>query len=60
VIEAAIPIASLGRPAIQNRVWGVNITRLDAQRGEYSSWSGARGNCYLPQTLGNLILMRAY
>lgn len=60
VVEAAIPIASLGRPAIQNRIWGVNITRMDALRGEYSSWSGARGNCYLPQTLGNLILMRAY
>lgn len=60
VVEAAIPIAALGRPAIQNRVWGVNITRLDAARGEYSSWSGARGNCYLPQSLGNLILMRAY
>lgn len=60
VIEAALPITSLGRPAIQNRIWGVNVTRMDALRGEYSSWSGARGNCYLPQTMGNLILMRAY
>jgi hypothetical protein len=58
VIELALPLASLGRGAFDNRIWGFNITRLDARRGEYSSWSGARGYCYLPQSLGNLILLR--
>lgn len=56
VIELAVPVAALGRTASLNRVWGLNVTRLDARRGEYSSWSGARGYCYSPKRLGNLIL----
>jgi hypothetical protein len=55
-VELGLPLASLGPPATRNRVWGVNIARLDARRGEYSSWSGARGDCYAPQRLGNLLL----
>ena len=58
VVELALPLASLGRGAFDNRIWGFNITRLDSRRGEYSSWSGARGHCYSPQSLGNLILLR--
>jgi len=57
IIELAIPLDSLGPEARRQRVWGVNVTRLDARRGEYSSWSGARGHCYLPQTLGSLIML---
>ncbi len=58
VIELALPLAALGPGAAEQRVWGLNVTRMDARRGEYSSWSGARGHCYSPRTLGNLILLR--
>ncbi|MGE0479764.1 MAG: hypothetical protein AB7Q17_04760 [Phycisphaerae bacterium] len=56
VVEIAVPVAALGRTASAGRVWGLNVTRLDARRGEYSSWSGARGYCYSPKRLGNLII----
>ena len=58
VVELSLPLAALGRGAVENGIWGLNITRLDARRGEYSSWSGARGQCYSPQSLGNLLLVR--
>lgn len=57
-IELSLPLASLGAAAAESRVWGFNVTRLDARRGEYSSWSGARGNCYAPTSMGNLVLLR--
>jgi hypothetical protein len=57
VAELAIPLAAFGPEAQRNQVWGCNVTRLDARRGEYSSWSGARGYCYSPQALGNLIML---
>lgn len=56
VVELALPLAALPPEARQNRAWGFNVTRLDARRGEYSSWSGARGHCYRPRSLGNLIM----
>ncbi|MGD8451980.1 MAG: DUF4091 domain-containing protein [Phycisphaerae bacterium] len=58
IIELAVPLTSLGPDALTNRVWGANVTRLDARRGEYSSWSGAHGVCYSPRALGNLIVVR--
>lgn len=58
VVEVGIPLEALGRAAQRNRIWGCNITRLDARRGEYSSWSGARGYTYAPHLLGNLLLLR--
>ena len=58
IVEAAVPIAALGPAASRNRIWGCNVTRLDARRGEYSSWSGAQGYTYLPHLLGNLVLLR--
>ena len=58
IVELSLPLSALGPPAQRNRVWGVNVTRLDARRGEYSSWSGAQGHCYSPQALGNLVLLR--
>ncbi len=57
VVELAVPLAAFPAEARRERIWGVNVTRLDAARGEYSSWSGARGTCYLPATLGNLIML---
>lgn len=58
VVELALPIDSLGPAARRNPIWGLNVTRLDSQRGEYSSWSGARGHCYSPERLGNLMVVR--
>ncbi len=58
LVEAAIPLANLGAAAARAAIWGVNVTRLDSSRGEYSSWSGARGHAYAPDTLGNLIFVR--
>lgn len=58
VVELSIPMEMLGRAASTNRIWGMNVTRLDARRGEYSSWSGAKRHCYSPRTMGNLIIAR--
>lgn len=52
--EVAIPFAAFGRPAPENEVWGVNFTRFDVFRQEYSNWSGAVSNVYDPMALGNL------
>lgn len=57
-IEAAIPLSAFDAPSLRRRVWGVNVTRLDSRRGEYSSWSGARDHCYAPESLGNLVLQQ--
>ena len=57
VVEMAVPLSAFGADAKRNPVWGMNVTRLDARRGEYSSWSGATGHCYSPQSLGNLIML---
>lgn len=57
IAELALPLAAFDAGARRNPIWGFNVTRLDARRGEYSSWSGARGYCYAPQSLGNLILL---
>jgi len=56
-VELALPLEALGPQARRNPIWGMNVTRLDARRGEYSSWSGARGYCYTPRALGNLIML---
>ena len=57
-LELRLPLSSLGPRVLDNTVWGFNVTRLDASRGEYSSWSAARRHCYSPQSMGNLILVR--
>ena len=56
-VELAVPLAALGPEARRQPVWGFNVTRLDARRGEYASWSGARGFLYAPQALGNLLML---
>jgi hypothetical protein len=57
VVELAIPFDAFHSEQRRHSLWGLNVTRLDARRGEYASWSGARGHCYSPQTLGNLIML---
>lgn len=57
VVELAVPLRAFPPEGLQNPIWGFNITRLDARRGEYSSWSGARDTCYLPESLGNLFML---
>ena len=57
VVEIAVPLDAFGPAARKNSIWGLNVTRLDARRGEYSSWSGARGFCYSPRALGNLFML---
>lgn len=57
VVELALPLTALGADVRDNAIWGLNVTRLDAARGEYSSWSGAKGMCYAPARLGNLVLL---
>jgi hypothetical protein len=56
-VEIALPLAALEPAARRQPLWGFNVTRLDARRGEYSSWSGARGDCYTPAAMGNLIML---
>jgi hypothetical protein len=58
IIEMGVPLTALDQVGQRNPIWGCNVTRLDARRGEYSSWSGARGYTYAPQLLGNLVLLR--
>ncbi len=53
--EVAIPIASLGEHAAANRVWGLNLTRLEPTRGEYSDWARVPRHAYDPRALGNLV-----
>lgn len=55
-VEVGIPLAALPESARNNRVWGVNVARVSARLGEYSSWSGAAGTCYRPELLGNLLV----
>ncbi|MFQ5411648.1 MAG: hypothetical protein ACE5EC_05100, partial [Phycisphaerae bacterium] len=52
--ELGIPISTFG-PAAANRVWGINLARLDPAHGEYSDWARAPRYCYDPRTLGNLV-----
>lgn len=54
--ELQIPLSTFGPEAIENPIWGFNVTRLDAARQEFSTWSGAVGNAYDPLSLGNLHL----
>lgn len=56
IVELALPLEAFGPAGRRAQLWGANVTRLDARRGEYSTWSGTQGNVYSPATLGNLIL----
>ncbi len=53
--EVAIPLEVFGEAGGRNRVWGMNLARLEPSLGEYSDWARAPRYCYDPRTLGNLI-----
>ncbi len=57
MVEVALPWSAFPPTARQAALWGLNVTRLDARRGEYSSWSGAQGHCYSTRSLGNLLII---
>jgi len=54
--ELRIPLKAVSPEGHDHAVWGFNITRWDASRQEFSTWSGAVGNAYDPLSLGNLYL----
>jgi hypothetical protein len=54
--ELRIPLQAVSPEGHDHAVWGFNITRWDASRQEFSTWSGAVGNAYDPLSLGNLYL----
>jgi len=56
VVELAVPLPAFGEGATENHIWGFNLTRLDEQNQEMSTWSGAVGNAYDPLAMGNLLL----
>jgi hypothetical protein len=55
MVEIRLPLKDLGDP---QRIWGINFARLDAGRGEYGSWSGARRYLYAPASLGSVRFAR--
>ena len=54
--ELRVPLRDISPEGHEHTVWGFNLTRWDAARQEYSTWSGAVGNAYDPISLGNLFL----
>ena len=56
VAEVRIPRSAFGPPSPARQIWGLNITRFDLARQEFSNWAGATGNAYDPLSLGNLAL----
>ncbi len=52
--EIRIPLAAFNAPTAEHVTWGFNITRMDNEAQEFSTWSGAVGNAYDPLSLGNL------
>ena len=54
--ELRIPLDAFNLGATEHTIWGLNVTRYDASRQEFSTWSGASGNAYDPISLGNLYL----
>ncbi len=56
IVELRIPLEAVSPERHDQTVWGFNVTRWDASRQEFSTWSGAVGNAYDPLSLGNLFL----
>ncbi len=56
MVEMRLPLADIDPDLQAGAVWGFNVTRWDAERQEFSTWSGAVGNAYDPMSLGNLFL----
>lgn len=55
-VEVRIPWEAFSGAPTHSTVWGVNVTRFDRARQEFSTWSAARRNAYDPLSLGNLML----
>lgn len=55
-VELRIALKAVSPDEHTQTIWGFNITRWDAARQEFSTWSGAVGNAYDPLSLGNLFL----
>jgi hypothetical protein len=55
-VELRVPLDAFDAVATEHTIWGFNVTRLDAENQEFSTWSGATGNAYDPISLGNLYL----
>lgn len=53
--EVAIPLEVFGEEAGLQRVWGLNLARLEPVRGEYSDWARAPRYCYDPRSMGSLV-----
>lgn len=53
--EIAIPRSAFGRGAGKARIWGLNVTRLDPVRNEYSNWAAVQRHCYDPSAMGNMV-----
>ncbi|MCP4246581.1 MAG: DUF4091 domain-containing protein [bacterium] len=56
VAEVRIPIDAFGVRTTGRQIWGINVTRFDRPRQEFSNWSAAAQNSYDPLSLGNLAL----
>jgi len=56
VAEVRIPLQAFGVRTEGRQIWGLNLTRFDLARQEFSNWSGAARNVYDPLSLGNLAL----
>ncbi|MCH7813504.1 MAG: DUF4091 domain-containing protein [Planctomycetes bacterium] len=56
VAEVRIPLDAFGVRTLGRQIWGINVTRLDLPRQEFSNWSAAAQNTYDPLSLGNLAL----
>ncbi len=55
-VEMRLPLKAISPDGHNQTVWGFSVTRWDASRQEFSTWSGAAGNAYDPLSLGNLFL----
>ncbi len=54
--ELRLPLADLGIGPADSAIVGLNITRFDAERENYYTWSGATQTAYDPLSLGNLFI----
>lgn len=53
--ELAIPRSMFGKTTGRNKIWGLNVTRLEPVKNEYSNWAGVQRHCYDPAAMGNLV-----
>ncbi|NOS99229.1 MAG: hypothetical protein HOP29_01220 [Phycisphaerales bacterium] len=56
IAEIGIPRDAFLQPDPRAVIWGLNLTRFDAQSQTYTSWSGAAFNAHDPASFGHLML----